>query len=1214
MNPMRKEIIIPLIAFILISSASATISAPIVNLTFDNSSNCFYDSSTVHHNFTNQGGVACLPASICKWYGCASFNATSGDFLNTTTKFPLSKGMAVEFWLYPTAQVSGAASQAYMQIGNDVNNPQIDGTEGGYGWSPRFWTSGGIIQHNPGDTYTTQDGVWTHYFMQWNNSQYTLWKNGVVLVNSADAYGTLNYTVGDMLRVGYGIYGINLVGYMDEFKLYNQTSFTTTDVVELYDSHRLGTPPDIDVWIPSVQYALPYNWSHPNRTLIPGVLTINITIANQGINASGSFPYNFTLAGVKVCDGMLTIPSASNVSFTCNWTTSYGWQNGILKLNEQGQVADSIPQNNNLSVYIPFLNHPYMHFNDTDYSDFIKPYSSNSANAVANAAYGWQSFFASDAFDTGWTLNDVDPRGRKMRENAMGCYQNNFNMTKDACKNSLEHLKGWANRTDPASPDVQALHEISNVAFSWDLMFRLMNQSDYDTLSAAYASRCNYITNLPNTRPDQDSDVPEGGNGFGFGSGMATLCYAMLGQYSGNPLVIQQNSQQYWGISSADAWMTRETHFLQGRKNDSDSLYQEGIGYKQYAEPHIVENLLFEKRMNLNSLSQYQNAMCAMGKEAIRETMDYNSNGAILRGFLNLTQRRINRGDDNTWDTTPSNTLFPGWSVYEFYGVLCDDQNVKQALLYFRNLTHVKEQNTGYNALSTYPDVYLMPYLSNQTNGTVPGNIEALMPHYTNDRAQGIVTFRANYTFLNDTIIQIDGGEEVMGGHAFAQGFMLYALGIDWLTYGEDSYNDDLYSETTRNTISFVNTSLPYEGYGGTWQGTYGTAIYNRYYGGSSLQGTYPNYRQYPKVYGGDMENEFGTRDGLHGGVYNWYPMRYSTKPVEEFYIVWNNLLARAVRIDSANSTVFDNNLFYWNETSPSVDGYNFTLNTSTKFMKVWMIWSNSTPKVSAWMTNMTFCFHKTDCSGSWRGNGKYGKAQAFWTSDSTLRYIRAYEWGLKGAERQLTTIYGVDNGLQDGTAKIVFDTNNDQNVSLLSINASGWGLVYDEVGKEFMVFNSTLVTNGTWKFFRSNASLSFHSKWNTTVLTVQANTNQLNQYIEMPTPVSVTFNATPYLSAVDNLSVKQNGITIPSTRAGGEVTFTMLSSIQGDVFTIQNDGNATGPEPPAGGCDVLAYVQNTTTYSCTINGCVFLPGTCVNNLTRSGSAWYGNQTTWVNS
>ena len=404
---MRKEIIIPIL-FLLLAGTAAADAGVIINLTFDNASNCAYDYGNVHYNFTIQGGAACVPSSVCKWYGCMNFSAAASDLINTTSRFTIGNGIATEFWLYPIVQVSGAGSQDYLDIQHDQNNGlyTIIGNEGGYGYAPSLSTSTGVISHNPGDTLKTPANRWTHYFMQWNNSRYTLWENGQVEVDSNDTFGTLNYTIGDALRIGYGQYG-NLIGYMDEVVIYNRTNFTNADVLADYNAKSSGTPPDIDNYLKSLTYSLPWNDSSLNKTLIiSGTMQINFTIANAGLNNSNSNVYNLSIDGLTICTGNTSNTFGNETNLTCAWNVSYGFHIGSLLIDQFNAVADSVKANNNHTIWIPMLERPYMLFNRTDFTNTILPYSTNASNKVANDDYNWAKAFTSDSFNLAWTGND----------------------------------------------------------------------------------------------------------------------------------------------------------------------------------------------------------------------------------------------------------------------------------------------------------------------------------------------------------------------------------------------------------------------------------------------------------------------------------------------------------------------------------------------------------------------------------------------------------------------------------------------------------------------------------------------------------------------------------------------------------------------------------------------------------------------------------------
>ena len=101
-------------------------------------------------------------------------------------------------------------------------------------------------------------------------------------------------------------------------------------------------------------------------------------------------------------------------------------------------------------------------------------------------------------------------------------------MCDTVCTKARNHLFGWANRTVSSYTDVQSIHELIHVGVIYDIMFSNLTRVENDLVSGQLGDICFHIFNLSNVRPDQDDDDSiQGGNGKGFGSGMAGFCYAI---------------------------------------------------------------------------------------------------------------------------------------------------------------------------------------------------------------------------------------------------------------------------------------------------------------------------------------------------------------------------------------------------------------------------------------------------------------------------------------------------------------------------------------------------------------------------------------------------------------------------------------------------------------------------------------------------------------
>ena len=410
----------------------------VLKLTFDDFVNPWKDYSMYNHKFETHkfethGTVGWLSKENCKWYGCANFSALSGDYINSSTQFKLDSGLAVSFWIYETTAPSGSSgmSQSHFQIGTGNNLKYIE--EGDYGldatWKASTGTAGGIV----GSAYSTSLNSWTQYFLLYDHNNYIVWKNGVILKNTTQNFGKLNYEVGEILNIGQGVFGIDTHGYLDEFYVYNRTNFTSKDVIDIYARKKLGTPPNLDLYVKSIKYSLPRNWGVRNNSLILGSIPIIVTIRNEGILPSSNFNYNVLLDGNSICSGRTSMAATSEINVTCSWISTYGFHKGKILLDSDNEINEDNEYNNNQTLYIPFLDRPYMFFNLTEWENTLKPYCETPSNSIAFNSCDFYKNFVSEDFNNGWSGNSVDPRGKKGRENAIGCMYNNYDMSKTQC-------------------------------------------------------------------------------------------------------------------------------------------------------------------------------------------------------------------------------------------------------------------------------------------------------------------------------------------------------------------------------------------------------------------------------------------------------------------------------------------------------------------------------------------------------------------------------------------------------------------------------------------------------------------------------------------------------------------------------------------------------------------------------------------------------------
>ena len=1133
-------------------NASANV---IINLTFDSSGTPWDDTSNLDHTFSSHGTANWVNRSFCKWYGCINLTATSGDYLSSTAKWNnLDTGMAVSFWYYMTADPTDS-SQGFYQLGGDSTFKWTQ--EGDYGYSTEWRALTGKINDNVGSSKSSETNTWYHAFLQYDETRYTVWRNGILVRNISASYGDLNHTYGDLINIGAGIYGIDLIGYLDEFVLYN-TTFSDSEVLAIYNLRKDGTPPDLDVFVKDINYTLPINYSDSNNVLTQGgTMYIYFTLKNQGIENSNNFKWNITLEDNLICNGTSQLNAGEEKEFNCSWTTSTGFHKGYLNLNTSD---DDDTSNNAQRIYIPFIDRPWGHFSMDEWTNTIEPYSSNASNVIAYDSYGWSKGFTSEDFNNGWDGDNVDPRGKKGRENAQGCFLNDYDPTKDSCIRAKNHLFGWANRTVTTYTDVQAIHELIHVGMIYDLMMPNLTQAENELVAGQLHDICQQVTNLDNTRPDEDDkDYISGGNGWGFGSGMGGFCYLILGANKENPTMIQDRSQYYASGSIVDQWIDRETSYLEGYKNDSWAKYQEGWLYKFYSQYHLVENLFLQKRNNLSDLDEYQNALCAMGRELITDILDFNYNGETLRNDNDQLYRGVQRGDSYSYVDIGSGS-FVSADIMTFYGVLCDDVEVKQSLLWLREKFHDKgEGDNGY--ISTY----LHKQLVDEAGSAV--SPETNFPKFMFDNANDIITVRTNYTYVNDTIIQIDGGEEKGGGHSQAQGYYLYALGEPFLDFEQVPYEDDVRMDVWKNGISLQNTTQTVEGTGGVWKNNIGDYGYNQYYGNDGVayySTDYPNYRTFPLAYGGDIEDYVGTMNGDVMGAYN-YRGYHNADPIKEYFVKFGDMLVKRTIVsgNTQGAGVYHNFINLYDEFNQTITGTTLLLerNDTNKNLKIDLIYSDDTMTMNGGETSISSCYGKTGCSGSERGNSNYARNYLYTTSDN-IDFIIVHNWFYDGEEASfgsLTSFFpdGSDKGVWNAITndRIHFDVDNDGDSQFGDRKTDGWAMAWNDDTNQYAAFGATsYIDSSSTTLFTSNKKISFHVKHNTTINEVTVNTMD-----DVDSPgfdqsqtarITVDCNNQPYNA--NFIITNSNGDDIePVSEVDGVVTFDVISGQNSEVYTI---------------------------------------------------------------
>ncbi|MBN2422263.1 hypothetical protein JXB41_03480 [Candidatus Woesearchaeota archaeon] len=1148
----------------------------VLNLTFDDPADPWKDYSDLDHEFNAVGEVNWVNQTYSKYYGGLNLSPGSDNYLNSTSLFSLSSGGYTScMWIYyRVAPSTQGDSAGHWQVGTTSDAIGVFEDKNAYGLKALTYnTTGSYVENILNDQSTS--GKWYHFCIIHNLTAVKFYVDGSLRTTRDYTGNDFAMSFNKQLVIGKGRYSSAPNGIIDEVVLWNRTNFTNSDILAIYNDKRLGTPPDLDIYVKNITYELPYDWDSDNNSVEVNAgnnMNVNITIANSGTDYTGNFNWNCTIYNTitgtetKLCSGRTALNANTETTIACNWTSQVGFFRGNCTIDSSSEISEDDETNNVQTVWIPFMDRPWFHFNLTEWYDILYPYMTDSTNKLSYETWDWTDNNGCSAFNQGYDGGNIDPYGKYARTCAVSCLINNY--TGYGCSQARTHLFGWANRTVSGYNNVQEIHELAHLGVAYDILFPNLSESDNDLISRELHDICQQITNLQNTRPDLDNDdAITGDNGQGFGSGMSGFCYSLLGAYKDNPTMIHINDQIYDGSNVVDEWMDRELRLIRAYKNDSYTHYQEGRNYLFYAMYHYVENAYFENRYGLNDLTNYNHVFCSLAREMLTDTLDFNYNGDSLRNDEDRTMRGIQRGDSNSYQH-PADGSMQGYAVLTYMGLLCDDINIKKSILWLRNYSYAR----GDGHLETL-DSYLFGQLETQA-GSIPNSVESVFSEkFLFDNADDILTIRLNYSYINDTVIQIDGGEERGSGHSQAQGYYLYYNGEPFLDYEQVPFEDDVRAETWKNGISLQNDTQTVEGQTSFYNANCGVAELNQHYGMSDCPTRYysidyPDYRKNPVEYTGDLYNYIGTSDANFAGVHVFRPY-YNSNGVNEFFVKFGDVLAKRTVVSAVTEGkgIYHNFININDEYTESRNGLNFTFTrTGTNKNLITQLIHSSQNNIilGGGNTTIQYCFTKTSCSGSSRGLGTYRRMYYF-TDSADLDLIHAHHWYTTGNYNEIRSINQTDKGLQQSNNFILFDTDNNGEVSYSDKNASGWALAFNENTKEIAAFNTSFIKTDGFTLFRSNDTLSVHIQRNADQITLTANSFKDidNDGYDYPVEIEVTIDAQELTNNSD-LTVRKNMNLISGSESGSEVTFTVFTDQNSDVYTIT--GGSSIPDNTAPG------------------------------------------------
>lgn len=545
-----------------------------------------------------------------------------------------------------------------------------------------------------------------------------------------------------------------------------------------------------------------------------------------------------------------------------------------------------------------------------------------------------------------------------------------------------------------------------------------------------------------------------------------------------------------------------------------------------------------------------------MGREMVTQMLDFTYLGKDLRGKGDHRLRAIARGDDFSYDPIGSMSGIVSDAMITYYGLLCDDIDTKRALLSLRDLVHDRDFKLRYLDMYLYPQLYKQVTESGKPIEIPDMFIGALM-----DNADDILTIRDGYSYAHDTVIQIDGGEERGSGHSMAQGYFLYAFGEPFLDYIQVPYRDDVRAETWRNGISLQNTAQM-TGTGGTYSARCGNAPLNQFYGMMDCpvprySVDYPDFREFPLEYGGDLEHYVGTPDARVAGVYVWRPYK-NADPVEEYFIKYEDTLIKRTVVSNNREGrgVFHNFINIYDEFDESRSGSQLTFSRQGVLgltaLDIAVAW-DSTDSLS-WGggdSGVQYCFAKNSCSGHNRGKGTYRRTYLH-TPHNDVDFILTHHWYVDEPRHTLQHIGDTDKGVLVDTTAIVFDTSDDGQVIWEDWVTDGWGLIAGDSG--YGAFNAQVVSHGGVELIRLDQPASFYVEHDGEQIQFTINTMQRSVGIDKPRTIRVAVNAAGLTRNSDLQVFDSVGQAIPTQSEGTWATFDAISGQNSDTYSVRGD------------------------------------------------------------
>lgn len=1039
------------------------------NATFSTGLN---DHSEYNHTLTSVSGASQTNITVGNRIGVLNLSATSSDRV-TATLIPNITSMSIMRWEYYVNQPSAGN----VQWGYDIYNSGTDRARMQYAtycYNPSWYSSGGEISTSTSSSGCVQDGAWYFVVEQYNGSDYTFWLNGDDYTTSTTGTGDLLLATGHTITLGaQDGGGYNYEGYMDDFIISSRSNYTTSDIESLYQAGVRGTPPVLDIVVENVSInadlSYKYNFSHQNNTYnMSGTIPYAFSINNVGTNDTQDFNVSTYIDGQLICDTRMNLTAGGSYTVYCNISKELGYRTGAVVVDSYDEIVEDTENNNDNRIYIDwndFLPLP------ADWTGSFGDHVKNTSSGISYTAYNaMKDFDGNDDFNLGWGIDDVDPRGKKAYGNAWTCFVNDYEQgAKFYCDKAINHLDGWLALQNWGAGDVQAVHEWNFVVKTYKMMLPNLTKAQAINYSTQISRIHNELFAHTDVRPDLDLNTSFLDNGKGFGSGMGSAAWFMMGEDVNNPSLYWYNPAEYSGTDTYAAWNARI------EKHISAEDCAEGTLYCNYAKRHLGEYLAKEQHDGdpFGIVNKYNDEICSFSEYFINNLLEFENFAIGKDGAL----ARWTTYGDSYYDVTLGNSDAIGISMVHHLASACNEEAVKRGVVTLTADIHDRDtHNTNRRPLQAVYSYYNLSDYAAYTQSEMQENFG----YYDSPVWDDLLVNRFADTTTKDLHLQFRGGDTADYGHPFAH-FDIYGFykGIEFLGFPQVSFNDDVRLETHTNTLSFSNDTTSH-GYVSSC-----TAQLNQYYGGannldmslypfdddgvmdSSCQGT-----QYGKFVGLDSE--------LVSNVMT-QPYDVSTEQQKRLNFVYEDVLIDVWLLNATSGDAYFNYNSISDEVSGSVNGNTISLSNGTVNWNISTVYSSETISAYGGTTTIVPNGEKTSSNPVASFYNRY--FQTMTVNGQEVAILAHKFYNVSHEQTVSSTSSNGDEGvlISNGTRNVYvyFDTNKDGNINAFNFSTDAEILAININGTDtYMVSDASSVYEDGELIFNGSSS-SFMSTYN---------------------------------------------------------------------------------------------------------------------------------------